>query len=433
MRKTLSTIGLIAVLAGGLAFQGCGGGEADGQPAQGGGGARGPGGRPGGGGAGMNMPMTVELTSTARAPLNEKITIVGNLIGAATVDVAPKVSGRLASVSVRLGDSVRKGQVLARVEDHEIRQQVLQAEASYEVGRATIRQREADLELARTNSERSRSLFERKLIPQQTLDDTEARHQAAVAQLDLARAQFEQAKARLDELRINLSHTVVVSPVDGFVGRRNLDPGAFVSQNAPVASVVDIHFVRLVVNLVEKDIRRVGAGMSADVGVDAFPGEVFKGKVARVAPVLDPATRTAQMEIEVMNPDFRLKPGMYARVEITVDHREQALVVPRNAVVDIAGRRGVFLAADSTAQFREVKTGLQEAELVEIVAGLADGEKVVTTGAAGLKDGDRIVLAGQGPAGGQPRQGGQRPGGPRSQIGEGPRGAASPAARTQGQ
>jgi HlyD family secretion protein len=421
MRKTLCAIGLIAALTGGLTFTGCGGNEAGGQAGGQGGRPGGPGGGPGGG-AGMNIPMTVELASTARAPLKERIMVVGNLIGAATVDVVPKVSGRLQSVQVRLGDPVRKGQVLARVEDSEIREQVRQAEASFEVARATIRQREADLNLAKTNLDRSRSLFERNLIPRQSLDDTEAQYQAAQAQLDLARAQFAQSSARLDELRINLSNTVIVSPVDGFVGRRNLDAGAFVSQNAPVASVVDIHLVRLVVNLVEKDLSRVTAGMTAEVGVDAFAGEVFTGKVARVAPVLDPATRTAQMEVEVMNPAFRLKPGMYARVQITVDEREKALVVPRNAIVDVEGKRGVFLAADSRAQFRPVETGLQEAELVEVTAGLSDGEKVITTGAAGLKDGDLIVLAGQqAPPGGRPGQGGGR-------RGAGPRGAGGPAA-----
>ncbi len=420
-------MGLVAALAGGLALYGCGGDEPAGQQGArpgarpGGGPAGGPGGFGPGGGAGMNIPMTVELAATTRAPLNEKIVVVGNLIGAVTVDVVPKVSGRLQAVHVRLGDPVRKGQVLAKVEDSELRDQVRQAEASFKVAEATIRQREADLNLSKTNLERSRSLFERNLIPRQTLDDTEAQHQAALAQLDLARAQFEQSKARLEELRINLSNTVIASPVDGFVGRRHVDPGAFVSQNVPVASVVDIHLVRLVVNLVEKDLRRVSAGMPTEVSVDAFPGETFKGTVARVAPVLDPATRTAEMEVEVKNPDFRLKPGMYARVQITVDHRERALVVPRNAIVDLEGKRGVFLAADSRAQFRPVQTGLQDAELVEIVAGLTDGDKVITTGAAGLKDGDVIVLAGQAPAG-RPGQGQGGPGG-------GPRGAgAAPAA-----
>ncbi len=116
--------------------------------------------------------------------------------------------------------------------------------------------------------------------------------------------------------------------------------------------MVDISLVRLIVNLVEKDLRRIATGMAADVEVDAFPGETFNGRIARLAPVLDPATRTAQMEIEVPNVGFRLKPGMYARVQFTVAKHDNAVVVPRNAIVDIDGKRGVFVATATTVAFR---------------------------------------------------------------------------------
>jgi RND family efflux transporter MFP subunit len=390
----------------------------------------GPGGSPGGGGV-IRPPMTVELTKAGRADLNDRILIVGNLIGAATVDVVPKISGRLQSIGVRIGDRVSRGETIAEVEAHEIQEQVKQAQASYEVGAASVRQREADLKFAETSLERSRSLFNRQLVSKQTLDDSEARQQAAAAQLDLARAQLNQAKARLDELQFSLANTVIASPVDGFVGKRNLDPGAWVSPNAPVVSVVDIRLVRLVANLVEKDLRRVTPGMDAEVEVDAYPGETFKGRVTRVAPVLDPATRTAQMEVEVPNTGFRLKPGMYARVRITVDQRAAALVVPRNAVVDVQGTRGVFIATDApagsssaagggrpgggprmTAAFRPVETGLQERDLVEIIKGLSEGDRIVTTGATSLRDGDRILLAGAARGNrGAPGAEGGRPGG----------------------
>src|SRR6185436_15020172 len=268
----------------------------------------------GGGGRG---PMTVELAKASRTSLAEEITVVGNLIGDATVSVAPRAAGRLQDLSVRLGDRVSRGQRLAKIEDFEIVEQVKQAEAAGEVSLATIRQREADLQLAETSVERSRSLFERQLLPKQTLDDNEARYQAALAQLDLARAQNTQSRARLDELRINLANTVISSPVTGFVSRRSVDPGAFVSQNVPVVDVVDISTVRLVANVVEKDLTELRNGNTTRVEVDAFPGEVFMGRIARVSPVLDPATRTAQIEIEIPNAAARLKPGMYARVSVT--------------------------------------------------------------------------------------------------------------------
>jgi membrane fusion protein, multidrug efflux system len=362
-------------------------------------------------GAFARPPMTVELTTPARANMAEQLTVVGNLIGQATVAVVPKVAGRLEEVYVRLGDRVGRGQRIAQIEDREIREQVKQAEAAFQVAQATVRQREADLKFAETNLDRSRNLFNRQLLPKQTLDDAEAKQQASIAQLDLARAQFTQAQARLEELRITLANKLIVSPVDGFVAKRSADPGAYVSASAPVADVVDINRVRLVANVVEKDLRRVAAGAPAKVEVDAFPGEAFSGRIARIAPVLDPATRTAEIEVEIPNRDFRLKPGMYARVSLTIAERANALVVPRNAVVDIEGQRGVFLARRDTAEFRPVKIGLEEPQRVEIVAGLDERDRVITTGAAALRDGDRIVLAGQrgGGAGGRPdvnRQGG---------------------------
>lgn len=372
-----------------------------------------PGGR-GGAGGGVRPPMPVEFAEATRKPVAEQILVVGNLIGEATVEVVPRVNGRLQSVNVKLADPVRRGQIIARVEDREIQEQVRQAEASYQVSQASIRQREADLKLAKTNLERSESLYQRQLLPQQTFDDTQARYEAAQAQLDLARAQFEQAKARLDELKITLSNTLIVSPVDGFVGKRFLDPGAFASTNAPVASVVDISRVRMVANLVERDVRRIQTGTPARVEVDAFPGETFKGRVSRIAPVFDPATRTAEMEIEVPNPDFRLKPGMYARVQLTVDVRPNALTVPRSAVVALEGKNGVFVAVKPeapqpaatssgasqgpamTARFLPVETGIRDGESIEITSGLDAGAQVITTGAGALKDGDRIVAAGGG-------------------------------------
>ena len=387
------------------------------------------GGRQGGRGAGR-PPMPVEFATAKRSPLSERVLIVGNLIGATTVQAVPKINGRLQSVDVQLGDQVRRGALIAKVEDREIQEQVRQAEAAYRVNEATISQRKAELKLAQTNLDRNRSLLERQLLPKQSFDDTEARYQAAVAQLDLAQAQFEQAKARLEELKINLANTTIASPVDGFVAKRFLDPGASVSPNVPVASLVDIRTVRMVANLVEKDMKRVSVGTHADIDVDAFPGETFKGRVSRVAPVFDPSTRTAEMEIEVPNPGFRLKPGMYARVQLTVASKADAVSVPSNAIVRLDGKPGVFTvqgrtsgatgngqrpaandakpAGDTksvgssgandadktmTAKFVPIETGIRDGDVVEVVSGVRDGTRVITTGAGALKDGDRVIAS----------------------------------------
>jgi HlyD family secretion protein len=403
MKKLVVAVAVVAIAGAGYLYSRSGNAEAEGDAAARPGGGRaggfGGGGFGGGGnfgGGGPRLPMTVELAAVSRADLSERITVVGNLVGAATVAAAPKINGRLQTVTVRMGDRVTRGQTLARLEDSEIQEQVRQAEASFRVAEATVRQREADLRFSDTNLERSRSLFDRQLVSKQTLEDAESRQQASAAQLDLARAQLAQSQARVEELRINLTNTVIASPVTGFVGSRVLDPGAWVTPNTEFLSVVDISTVRLVANVVEKDLRRIAAGLVAEVGVDAYPGEQFMGKVARVAPVLDPATRTAQIEVDIANPQARLKPGMYANVRFTVEQRNQTLVVPTNAVVDWEGKRGVFVPGDGdTASFQSVTFGLQDQTHAEVASGLKEGDRVITTGAAALREGDRIVLAGQ--------------------------------------
>jgi RND family efflux transporter MFP subunit len=407
MKKVVMIVVALVALAGAAFYAGRlgradapgGGQQAQGQGRQGGGGQGGNfggGGRGGGRGRGQAGPMTVEVAIVKKGSVAQQLTGVGNLVGDATVAVVPRAAGRLLDVFVRLGDRVNRGQRIAKIEDNEILEQVNQAVASQEVSQATIRQREADLKLAETNLERSRNLFTKQLLPKQTLDDTEARHQAAVAQLDLARAQNTQSNARLDELKINLANTNIISPVNGFVARRAVDPGAFVGNNTPVVDVVDITKVRLVVNIIEKDLKQLAAGDETRVEVDAFPGETFTGRIARVAPVLDPQTRTASIEIEIPNPNYRLKPGMYARISITTDERKDTLVVPANAIVDYSGRRGVFLAnEDNTVAFRAVRVGIEEAAQTEVLDGLEEGDRVVTTGAAALQDGATVVVSGK--------------------------------------
>ena len=405
----VSLAGAFYVFKGMPTFSFSGSSQAGSEPAAPGAGGQG-GNRSGGaarfGGQGGRAPMAIELGKVSRATIGEQITVVGNLVADATVSIVPRAAGRLQEITVRLGDRVTRGQRIAKIEDFELIEQVKQAQAAQEVALATIRQREADLKLAETSAERSRNLFEKKILSKQALEDTEARYQAAVAQLDLARAQATQSKARLDELQISLTNTVITSPVNGFVARRAVDPGAFVSQNMPVADVVDITRVRLVANVVEKDLKQLQAGNSTEAQVDAFPGETFKGRIARVSPVLDPTTRTAPIEIEIPNGDFRLRPGMYARVGINTGLRKDALVVPSNALVDLGGRRGVFVPRNETAIFRIVQLGLEQTAVAEVLGGLQENEQVITTGSAALRDGDRIVLPQQTETAGRRGRGG---------------------------
>jgi RND family efflux transporter MFP subunit len=410
MKKIVVAALLIAGAASAYYFYGRGGNVAGAASPT----ASGPGGAPGGGAPGRGgsgrAALTVDTAPAERKDIIEYITVVGNLIGQATVDVVPRVAGRIDSITAKLGDRVSRGQIIAKIEDRELQQQVKQIEQNVIVNKATVTQRDSDLNLRKTTLARQKELLSRGLATRQTVEDAEAAFNSAVAAVELASAQLGQTQARLDELKITLSNTIIVSPVDGFIGRRNLDQGAFAGANTPILSVVDISTVRLVTNLVEKDFKRVSPGVEAVIDVDAFPGEQFSGKVSRVAPIFDAATRTASMEIEVPNPGYRLKPGMFARVKLTAERRPDALSVPRAAVVDSEGKRGVFLIDGQVAKFQPVVTGLQDEQRVEILEGLTEGTRVITTGALALRAGDRITPMNV--PGGRGRAGGGRNGGP---------------------
>lgn len=396
MRKIVVGVVVAAVISGGVWYVRSNSSEAA-APTETTATTSGPTGRGRGGGRGAT-PMTVDTAAVTRGEVVDYITVVGNLIGEATVDVVPRVAGRIETIPVRLGDRVSRGQVVAKIEDQAIREQVNQVRANIEVNRATVVARQNDTTVARNALDRARTSFERGLVSQQGLEDAEARYNSAVSQVTVADAQLVSTQARLDELSVTLADTNILSPVDGFVGRRMLDPGAFAGVNTPILSVVNIGTVRMVANLVEKDFRRVQAGAAAQVDVDAFPGEQFRGHVSRVAPIFDPATRTATMEIEVPNPGFRLKPGMYARVRLLAERKTDALTVARAAVVDVQGRRGVYVVEDDgIARFHEVQTGLSDATRIEITGGVAEGTSVVTTGALAVRDGERITIAGSSP------------------------------------
>jgi len=404
MRKTILIVVILVAVAGGAWYYRSGGADtaaASPNPAAG---------APGGGRGGGRAAMPVDMAPASRHEVIDYVTVVGNLIGQATVDVVPRVGGRIDSIPVKLGDRVTRGQTIAKIEDDQIKEQINQRMASLEVNKANVTQRESDAKLAETIFQRMKVQYDRDLLSKQLLEDAEAKYNTAVSNVGVAKAQLVQMQSSVDELKITLANTTVTSPVDGFVSKRVLDQGAFAGANTVILSVVDIGIVRMVANLVEKDVKRVQPGVSALVEVDAFPGEQFTGQVSRVAPVFDPATRTAPMEIEVPNPGFRLKPGMYARVRLTVDRRPNALTVPRGAVADLEGKRGVFMLENGVARFHEVKTGLQDNERVEVLEGLTEGQRVVTVGTLALRDGDRISVVGE-PGDGQGRGRGRRGGG----------------------
>lgn len=335
----------------------------------------------------------VEAVMPKLTVVRERVSLVGSLRSKRRVEVTPKFAGRLTEVRLDRGDAVRAGQVLARLEDDELRQQVRRAEAQLELAQASLAQREAELENVSAELERNRNLQRDGVISSQQLDQAATSVRVSEAQVNVARASVSQAEAELEELRIRLGQTEIVSPLNGVVGQRYVDPGALVSTTTPVALILELSTMVIVVNVPERHFNKIQTGSEARVLVDAFPGEDFTGHVVRISPLLDAQTRTAPVEIELDNPGGRLKAEMFARVDLNLMAEREALLVPREALVYRNNRPGVFVVESDVAVFRPVEPGVSEGGGIEIASGVTDTETVVSRGANLLKSGDSVSIA----------------------------------------
>lgn len=314
-------------------------------------------------------------------------------------DVSSKVLGVLGSVLVERGDAVRRGQLVATVRPSDLPDQ-LDAE------RAALSQAKASRELAKISLERAKQLAPAGLMSAQELE--QASH--AVASAEAAEAA---SRARLEALAVRLGETRIVSPLDGVVLSRRLDPGALVGPGSggAIVTVAQIDRMRVFVAVNEREAPSIRVGQDAVVRLDAFPDRELHGTVVRVSPAFDPSTRTLDAEIELPNADGELRIAMYGRAEIVLETHPQAVVVPVGAVIINAMGRYAFVVEGDRVRRRAVTTGVDVGDWLEVLSGISAGEEVVITGADALSDGMPVRVARPGEPAGQ-TGGGEAAGGP---------------------
>ncbi len=340
-------------------------------------------------------PVAVEVDSVGYAPIHETETFTGTVTPIYQYILAPKVSGRVVQIKKRIGDGVRKGEIVAWIDDSEYQQAVREAEANLKIAQASLKESDSQFALAKQELERVQSLQEKGIASPAELDAAQTNFTAQKSRLELANAQVEQREASLKSANIRLSYTVLVTTEPGFIGERYVDEGSLLAPNAPVVSVIGIDTVIVQTTVIERIYGRIQIGQSAEVSVDAFPSKRFVGKVARIAPMLQEASRVAKMEVEVSNDSLLLKPGMFTKLNVELAQKDSAQVVPSRAVVSRAGENGIFVIPDSAAVARYVpiQLGIVTPEKTEIVSPTIQG-RVVTLGQHLLEDGSPVILPG---------------------------------------
>ena len=342
--------------------------------------------------------VAVEVANVQKTEIHDVELFTGSLIPESYFIVAPKVAGRLEKLFVDIGDSIKQGQLVAMLDDGEYAQQVEQARAELEVSRANVKESRSSLDIAKREFERAQALRQKKITSESDLDAARAKYEAQEARYKVALAQVAQKGAALKAVKVRLSYTKMrVSWEDGdehrIIGERFVDEGAMLKANDPIVSILDIQSLTAVIHVIERDYSKVRTGQEATVTTDAFPELTFKGKVLRVAPLLKETSRQARVEIEIPNPEGILKPGMFVRVRIEFDRRENATVVPLSALAKRNGRQGVFSVDKQNlkARFIPVTLGIINGELAEVVRPSLSG-LVVTLGHHLLEDGSAVIL-----------------------------------------
>jgi HlyD family secretion protein len=366
----------------------------------------------------------VQVSPVVRRSLTYSLIATGDIIPVMQVDLYPKVSGYLEKISVQIGDSVRQGQVLAQIDRAEFLQKVREVEAKVAQAKAqyseleagtraedlreaeeAVKQAQSRYNNAKAQRDRVLALYNRQVISRKEADVSEMDHSVTEAQLAAAGqhlkmlkegARLEVKAASLGKLKemeailaqeeIRLQNTQITAPFSGEIVRKSVDAGALVSPSTPLVTLVHIETLKVVANVLEKDISLVKAGMKAKIVTEAYPEKTFEGTVVRMNKALDLATRTLQAEINVPNPGHALKSGMFAKIEMALVQKSNALAVPREAVLEDSGKRAVFVIDGNQAMRKPVVTGIEEGRFIEIVEGVKDGDKIVIRGQESLRD-----------------------------------------------
>lgn len=347
--------------------------------------------------AGNAVPAAVAIVK--RAAIGNAFSVAGEFVPYQEIEMHAKVSGYVRKINVDIGDRVKTGQVLAVLEVPELMAQLQGAGAGVrhsqqEVLRMQneVARDEAQFAALHANAQRLEEANRARpgLIAQQELDDAQAKDRAAAAQVESAKSALSAARQQLEMSQANNSqvsamsdYTRIVAPFDGVVTWRYADTGALVqagtsnSNSAPVVKLAQVNVLRLRIPVPESLAGAVRIGQPADITVQAT-GEPFTGKVSRFTDSLDRTTRTMQVEIDVPNDSYKLQPGMYANVSLQTQSRPNALTIPIQAVQHKDGKSTVLVVdQQNRVQPREIQTGLEDPNRVEVLSGLKEDERVI--------------------------------------------------------
>jgi RND family efflux transporter MFP subunit len=337
----------------------------------------------------------VEISKVSLGDIKKSLEYSGDIKAELEVRVFSKIPERIEACYVEEGDPIRQGEPIARVLAQTIQHGVEQAEA----GLAALQTRQTNL---KADFERTRNLFKVNAVSKQQYDAVES-------QLESLTAQVEQAKAVLASALSQHKDATITSPISGIIGKRFLESGDLAMPSLPVVTVVQMDRVKIQFDATETDLGVLKLGQPSEVTVRSYPDRVFSGNVSKISPVLDPLTRMAVVEVLIPNSDHALKPGMFAKIDVTTDILKNIIVIPGHAVLEhtvlkrVNGRDTVlkdyyaFVVDDSSrAVQRTLEVDYADHMNIALKSGLSVGEALVVSGQKNLRDGVLVEVANPG-------------------------------------
>jgi len=359
-------------------------------------------------------PVKVEVVRHEMVP--RAVEVVGTLAAVDQVTLSSETEGKVSKILADLGDRVTAGQALIQL-DHEKQQynfdqqKAALARALAQYGASDpqhlpdiektpdVQKANADLQQARQNYDRANELFKRTLVPRQTLDDAETALQSKRASYDSSlqtaknlRASIEASEATMKLADRQFRDTQIRAPFDGYVEKRLVNLGELVKAQMPVIAVVRVDPLKVVAEIPEKMAPWISGGQPVQLHVDAYPDRTFEGKVSRISPAVNTATRAFPFEALVPNRDTVLKPGTFARVHIESGKEDQVLTLPYSALQYRYGVNRVFVVDNDKLNVRELKVGDRMGDRIEILSGVKAGDRVAVTDVEKLVDGAKVSV-----------------------------------------
>jgi len=359
----------------------------------------------------------VKVTAVQKDSVRRAVDVVGTLAAVDRVTISSEAEGTVREILADLGDRVRAGQVLVRLDSE--KQQYTYAQQQAALARALaqygapdpehlpdveqtpeVQKAKADLVQARQAFDRARELFQERLIPQQAFDDARATLEARQASYDSARqnarglrASIQASEATAKLAGRHLRDAEIRAPFDGHVERRLVNLGELVKAETPVMAIVRLDPLKVTAEIPEKMAPWIAAGRPVTLAVDAYRDRTFTGEVTRISPAVNTATRAFPFEAAVPNPDANLKPGTFARVHVESGRVDEVLTLPYAALQYRYGVNRVFVVAGDRLAMRELQLGERLGDRVEILGGVKEGERVAVSDVEQLTDGAPVTVA----------------------------------------